>query len=248
MKLRLREAAFLFFGAIIFALFCKAVSELPVFGRFAGWYGVLVNAVTVPLRHVTNVPSAINYDFRGLDTMGEEYIVFGSVIGTIALLRQMRQEMEEAEEVENVGAQRQPSDAVRFFGLVMAGLLVLFGIYIVLHGHLTPGGGFQGGTILGTAGPLMYLTGDYETYAKLSPAAIMEFIHASGAGFYVIIGSIGLAFGSFFLQNVLPFGTVHSFLSGGTIPLINDGVGVEVSFGFAIIFREFLLQTRRHDE
>ncbi len=233
-------------GAVLAWLFCRGVSGLDPFGSFTGAYGLYFNAVTVASRHVTNVPTAINFDYRGLDTMGEEYILFGSVLGTLTLLRQMRRQMEEAQEEEVRGRDVEQSDAVRLLGLIMTGLLILFGIYIVVHAHLTPGGGFQGGAMVGTAAVLVYLAGSYEIYERLSPAAWMEFGHASGAGAYVIIGLCGLILGGAFLKNVLPLGASGQFASGGAIPLINDAVGLEVSIGFAIIFREFVVQTHRH--
>jgi multicomponent Na+:H+ antiporter subunit B len=248
MTVRTRQVVFLIFGVVVFGLFSWAVLGLVPFGKFEGAYGLLLNAATIPLRHVTNVPTAINYDFRGVDTMGEEYILFAAVIGTTTLLRQMRREMEEAEETEDVGKQRQPSDAVRLVGLIVTGLLVLFGIYVILHGHMTPGGGFQGGVILGTAAPMIYMAAEYDTYAKLSPVALMEFGHGVGAAAYVAIGLLGVIVGQVFLANVLPLGSAGHFLSGGTIPLINDTVGFEVAIGFATIYREFLLQTRRSGE
>jgi multicomponent Na+:H+ antiporter subunit B len=244
-KLRARHLGFGAGGVVLCWLFCRGVFGLEHFGSFTGAYGLYFNAVTVASRHITNVPTAINFDYRGVDTMGEEYILFGSVVGTLTLLRQMRREMEEAEQEELPGRDVEHSDAVRLLGLVMTGLLLLFGIYIVVHAHLTPGGGFQGGAMIGTAALLVYLAGSYEIYERLSPAAWMEFGHASGAGIYVVIGLCGLIFGGSFLKNVLPLGTSSHFASGGTIPLINNAVGLEVSIGFAIIFREFVLQTHR---
>src|SRR5581483_3343365 len=127
-------------GAVLAWLFCRGVLGLEHFGSFTGAYGLYFNAVTVASRHITNVPTAINFDYRGLDTMGEEYILFGSVVGTLTLLRQMRRQMEEAQEEEVLGRDVEQSDAVRLLGLIMTGLLILFGIYIVVHAHLTPGG------------------------------------------------------------------------------------------------------------
>jgi multicomponent Na+:H+ antiporter subunit B len=243
---RLRRNCLLISGVGLAWLLCRAVLRLPPWGNFMGAYGLYFNAVTVASRHITNVPTAINFDFRGVDTMGEEYILFGSVIGTLTLLRQMPGEAEEAREEEISGRDVERSEAVRLLGLIMTGLLILFGIYIILHAHLTPGGGFQGGAIVGTAALLMYLASDYEIYERLSPASLMEFGHASGAGSYVAIGMAGLIVGRPFLQNFLPFGTTGHFASGGLIPLLNGAVGLEVSIGFAIIFREFVTQTHRH--
>jgi multicomponent Na+:H+ antiporter subunit B len=178
--------------------------------------------------------------------MGEEYILFGSVLGTLVLLRQLREEQEsEGDDQAGVKEISEPSDAVRLLGLVLLVLLIMFGIYIILHAHMTPGGGFQGGAIVGTAMLLVYLTGGYNVYSGISPPNLMEFLHAGAAGSYVAIGLSGLIVGGVFLSNILPLGTSGHFASGGTIPLINDAVGLEVSNGFAIIFHEFITQTRR---
>jgi multicomponent Na+:H+ antiporter subunit B len=245
MKVGWREIGFWSGAAVLAWLFSRGTFGLEHFGGFTGVYGLYFNAVTVASRHITNVPTAVNFDYRGMDTMGEEYILFGSVVGTLTLLRNMRREMEEAEEDEIPGRDVEQSDAVRLLGIILMGLLILFGIYIVVHAHLTPGGGFQGGAMVGTAALLVYLATSYETYEQLSPTAWMEFGHASGAGSYVLIGLVGMIFGGSFLKNILPLGSSGHFASGGTIPLINDAVGLEVSIGFAIIFREFIIQTHR---
>src|SRR5207248_1823351 len=137
---------------------------------------------------------------------------------------------EEAEGDDETGFKiiSEPSDAVRLVGLVLLGLLVMFGIYIIVHAHMTPGGGFQGGAIVGTAMLMVYLTGGYHIYSGISPPNLMEFLHASAAGSYVAIGLSSLIIGGVFLSNTIPLGTAGHFASGGTIPLINDAVGLEV--------------------
>jgi multicomponent Na+:H+ antiporter subunit B len=243
MNRTIRIAVFMAAAAIVSVLFGWALLGLDRFGEYQGVYGIFFNSVTYTSRHITNVPTAVNFDFRAIDTMGEEYILFGSVVGTITLLRPMRDEAAESGGAEFEGVQR--SDAVRLIALILSGLLVLFGVYIVVHAHLTPGGGFQGGAMIGTASLLVFLGAGGATYTNVSPMELMEFGHASGAGSYVAIGLAGLILNGVFLQNFLPLSTVKHFLSGGIIPLINDFVGLEVSIGFAIIFYEFIAQARR---
>jgi multicomponent Na+:H+ antiporter subunit B len=249
MKHPIRLSAFAIFGAALAGLFCWALWGLEAFGAFTGPYGIYFNRMTVALRHVTNVPAAINFDFRAIDTMGEEYILFGAVLGTLVLLRQLEQEqeMEESEPDRDVGIHQisEPSDAVRLMGLLLTGLLTLFGMYVVLHGQLTPGGGFQGGTIMGTAALLVFLTTGYQTYSRIAPSKVWEFLDAAGAGGYVAVGLAGIVCGNAFLANVIPFGQTGHFASGGTLTLLNDLVGLEVANGFAVVFNEFIVQTRR---
>ena len=249
MRHPLRFAAFMIFGAGVLALFCWAVFGLDRFGEYAGAYGLFFNSMTVPLRHATNVSTAINFDFRGFDTVGEEYILFASVCGTTMLLRSMELEVDESGETPDSAVRQvsDPSEAIRLAGLALVGLLVMFGTYVILHGHLTPGGGFQGGVILGSATLVAYLTTGYAAFAKISPIEMMELGEAVGAGAFVAIGVAGMILGGSFLYNFLPLGTTGQFASAGTITLINDFVGLEVASGFAIIFHEFIVQTLRRN-
>jgi multicomponent Na+:H+ antiporter subunit B len=244
MNHRIRTGAFLVSAAVLLILYGWAVSGLDRFGEFRGVLGLYFNRVTVGSRHITNVPTAITFDFRAIDTMGEEYIMLGSVLGVLVLLRHMEME-HKASHHDEAGIDRisQPSDAVRLIGLVLIGALLVFGIYIVEHAQLTPGGGFQGGAILGTAALLVYLIGGYQAYARSARPEVLESLHATGAGLYVVSGMIALLFGESFLENFLPLGSIGHLLSGGSILLVNNAVGLEVANGLAVVFHEFIVQT-----
>jgi multicomponent Na+:H+ antiporter subunit B len=117
------------------------------------------------------------------------------------------------------------------------------GIYVVAHGHQTPGGGFQGGVILATALLLTYLSADYTTMRRVGPTQLIEAAEGAGAIGFVLIGLAGLVFGSAFFQNVLGKGTPGQLDSAGLIPLSNVAVGLAVTGGFAFMLSEFLQQT-----
>ena len=70
---------------------------LPALGNCPGPYGDEINAVAVEQRHLTNMPSAVDFDYRGFDTLGEEYILFAAVTGLALLLRRARGEIEESQ-------------------------------------------------------------------------------------------------------------------------------------------------------
>ena len=240
----LRWRVFLVAAAVAGALLVWGLSGLPDYGIYRGPYGDVLNAVAVGERHATNVVAAVTFDYRGVDTMGEEYILFAAVIGVAILLRAQRDEREEAPD-EDAADRRAPgtSNAVRVLGLALLGPVVLFGIYVVAHGHLSPGGGFQGGVLLATGALLVYLSGEYVTLRRVRPAALIDLAESSGAAGYVAIGLLGLAAGGTFLENVLPLGQPGALLSAGTMPLINLAVGVEVAAGFVLLLSEFLEQT-----
>jgi multicomponent Na+:H+ antiporter subunit B len=222
---------------------------LPGFGRYPGPYGDVINAVAVGERHLTNMATAVNFDYRAFDTLGEEYILFAAVTGLALLLRQARDEIED-EPRQYASDRRVPrrADDLRWLGLLLTGATVLFGAYVVYHAHLTPGGAFQGGTILGTACLLVYLAVGYQEFKAVSPKLMLDAGEAAGAGGYALIGFATMLAGGYFLLNALPLGQTGNLLSAGTVPVINLAVGLEVAAGFVLVFAEFLKDTRKPTE
>ncbi len=246
-----RRARYLLFGisaAVFAALYLAGLRGLPPFGRYPGPYGDVINAIGVPERHITDMVTAVNFDFRGFDTLGEEFIMFTSVVGALVLLRRLRDENQARHEDQAPERQvPQPSDATRSFTLGLVGLVVLFGIYIVVHGQLTPGGGFQGGVILATAPLMVYLAGSFDQFRKITSHELVEVAEAIGAGGYAVIGAAALAVGAAFLQNFLPQGSLGSVVSGGTVALIDISVGLEVAAGFVLLLSAFLEEALTHE-
>jgi multicomponent Na+:H+ antiporter subunit B len=240
----MRRRVFLVAAAVAGALLLWGLTGLPDYGIYQGPYGDVLNRVAVAERAATNVVGAVTFDYRGVDTMGEEYILFAAVVGVAILLRAQRGETEQTPD-EDAADRHAPatSNAVRVVGLALLGPVVLFGIYVVAHGHLSPGGGFQGGVVLATGALLVYLSGEYVTLRRVSPEALLDVAESTGAAGYVAVGLLGVAVGATFLANVLPLGQPGALLSAGTIPLINLTVGLEVAGGFVLLLFEFLEQT-----
>jgi multicomponent Na+:H+ antiporter subunit B len=119
---------------------------------------------------------------------------------------------------------------------------VLLAVYITAHGHLTPGGGFQGGVIGATALLLVYIGGEYMALRRVRPLTLVEVAKASGAGAFVLIGIGGILFAAAFLDNFLPVRAPGELVSAGTIPLLSFAVGLEVAGGFVLLLSEFLDQ------
>lgn len=231
-------------GAGFAALLLWALAGVPDFGSYSGIYGNVLDLHAVSQRHAVNVVASITFDYRGVDTMIEEFILFAAVTGVAMLLRAQRSEVETTphDQAKNRTARRS-SDLVRVMGIASVGPVVTFGIYVVAHGHLSPGGGFQGGAILMTALVLVYLSGEYLDFVKAGPVELIDAAEGVGAGAYVVIGLVSIALGSSFLRNFLPLGTIGELDSSGMIPMINTGVGLEVAAGFCLLMSEFLEQT-----
>ena len=84
---RVRIRLFFIFGTLFFGLFCYASANLPPWGFYRGPYGDVIAHLAVYERHATDAVNAINYDYRGFDTLGEEFILFTAVLGVMLLLR-----------------------------------------------------------------------------------------------------------------------------------------------------------------
>jgi len=248
MSSRVRAALFLFSALALLGVFVSAVRAMPGFGDYRGPYGDVLNRDTVYERHVTDVVSAVNFDWRGIDTLGEESILFLSAIGTVVLLRNPRSHdgnssNDEGNDDSKAGEAPLPSEATRVATIGLVGPLVAYGLYIVSHGHLTPGGGFQGGVILATAPLLVYLAGDLKTFKRIANHHFVELCEALGIGGFLLLGFPGMIRGGAYLRNVLPLGTTGHLFSGGTIALINVCTGAAVAAGLVSVMYAFLERT-----
>jgi multicomponent Na+:H+ antiporter subunit B len=125
---------------------------------------------------------------------------------------------------------------------VLLPVALLTGVYVVAHGQLSPGGGFQGGVVLATGLHLAYIAADYRALKRVRPLAVLDIADAVGAGAFVMLGIAGLITGAAFLQNILPLGTFGRLSSGGLVPVLNAAVGVEVGSGVVVLLAAFLDQ------
>jgi multicomponent Na+:H+ antiporter subunit B len=220
-------------GALLAGLLVWSLTGLPAFGDFNGEYGRILNSVAGTERHVTNVVSSIVFDYRGFDTLGEEFILFAAVMGVVLLLREARDERERPRDEVR-------SDAVRAVGLALVGPAVVLGLYVVAHGYLTPGGGFQGGVALASAVLLLYAAGRYRAYRAATPQGFVDLAEGTGAGAYVAVGIAGLASGAVYLENVVDLGTKGTLASAGTIAILNTATALAVTAALVLLFHEFL--------
>ena len=107
---------------------------------------------------------------------------------------------------------------------LLFGFIILFGAYIFVHGHLTPGGGFPGGAVIASSFLLLYLA-----YPKFHAEHKKLNVSESLAGLtFVIIGLLGLFIAGYFLYNFLPFGLPTYLFSAGVIPIIYTAIGIKV--------------------
>jgi len=116
-------------------------------------------------------------------------------------------------------------------------LIVLFGIYIILFGHLTPGGGFAGGVILASSYVLLMLAFGGEFVKKDLPLSLVSKLDCLGAFMFIMIAILGLIFGGTFFVNFLveKYGQPLHLLSAGTIPFSNIAIGLKVGASLFLV-------------
>jgi multicomponent Na+:H+ antiporter subunit B len=226
------------------AFYLWGLSGLPGFGNYPGPYGYLINQITVAQTKATGVVSAVNFEYRGFDTVGEEFILFIAVAGMSVVLRHLRQERRRDPNDGEDWAIPAASDAIRMVALLFTGPTVVLGWYLASHAQTSPSGGFQGGAVLATSLMLVYLAGEFLLFRRISPADIVDAVEAVGAAGFAAVGLTAVALGLPYLDNFLPKGTTPGAVSSsGTIALISFFVGLEVAAAFVLIVGELVDQT-----
>jgi multicomponent Na+:H+ antiporter subunit B len=233
-----RILLFLPSAAGLLFLLIDGLQRLPAFGHYPGPYGFVLNGVAVTQRHATNLVTAVNFDYRAFDTLGEEFILFTATTAVVLILRNMRGEREAPGSGRREGA----SDALRGMALAFVAALIVLGGYVVAHGAITPGGGFQGGVVLSCGAFLVFLGGEAMAMKRVAPEKLLEFADAAGAAGFALLGVGGLVFAGVFFQNFLDLGKPGSLNAAGTIPLVSVSIGIEVAGAFLLIWTEFLDQ------
>ncbi|MBC8526568.1 MAG: Na(+)/H(+) antiporter subunit B [Candidatus Cloacimonetes bacterium] len=164
-----------------------------------------------------NIVTSVVLNYRGFDTLGEVTVLFIAAIGLGAVLATLKKKgkrkVEQASLILYTGC--------RF----LFPLILLFGAYVFIHGHLTPGGGFQGGAIIASAFVLVYLGCRGKRINEVSSKTT----ESLGGLIFIVIGLIGLAIGGhYFLSNFLPKGELNTLFSAGIIPIIYIAIGFKV--------------------
>jgi len=189
-----------------------------------------------------NLVTAVVVTYRGLDTLGEVTVLFIAAAGVGLLLRRTRrkgdpEDLQQGDRAEETAGTHKPaSEIVETATELLLPMVVLFGIYVFLNGHLSPGGGFQGGAII-ASGTMFLLLALPESHISRLLVAVTE----SLSGFsYVVIGVLGVIVAGGFLDNrILELGTYGALFSAGAIPLIYTLVGLKVGFELSAVLDRF---------
>ncbi len=181
----------------------------------------------------SNVVTSVVVGYRGFDTLGEITVLFLATIGLGAVLATFKKK-------EN--GQPEKASLILTTGCrFLFPLILLFGSYIFIFGHLSPGGGFQGGAVIASAFLLIYLGCRGKRVNKVG-SSVLESL---GGLVFIVLGLVGLTLGGhYYLSNFLPKGEYNTLFSAGIIPLIYIAIGLKVGSELSGIIDLMMEETR----
>ncbi len=241
---------------IVSVLFCiglafmllTAVSFLPTFGHEE-------NPVNneVPRRYIEKgleETGAVNFvtgmilDYRAFDTLGESHVLFIATCTVLILLRNDKKKGEKGyEDMEANDRIYEPKNDIilQTVARVLVPPIIIFGIYVILGGHLGPGGGFSGGAIIG-AGLILYLNAfGFAKTERFFQAKTYKWMCFGALACYAMAKSYSFYTGANHIESVIPLGTPGAILSSGLILILNICVGIVVAgtmYTFYVMFRK----------
>jgi len=170
-------------------------------------------------------------------------VIAYAVLGVVLLLRaksggEAQREKEQEEEVVDAVT----SDGLRWVGMLMVGVALVIGIWLVAFGFVTPVGGFQGGVVIAGALLLVYAAGSFKSWRRVSKEEVLDPVEGIGVGGYAVVGIAALVSALPFLHNLLGPGKAGTLMSGGSLPILNVATALEVFAANVVLCAEFLEQ------
>ena len=224
------------------------VSYLPTFGHAE-------NPVNneVPQRYIenglqetgaVNIVTGMILDYRAFDTLGESHVLFIATCTVLILLRIDKKKGKDsiAEREANDRIYEPKNDVIlQTVARILVPPIIIFGIYVILCGHLGPGGGFSGGAVIG-AGLILYLNAfGFAKTERFFTAKTYKWMSFGALAGYALAKSYSFYTGANEIHSVIPLGTPGAILSSGLILILNICVGIVVAgtmYTFYVMFRK----------
>ena len=196
-----------------------------------------------------NIVTGMILDYRAFDTLGESSVLFTAAMVVLFLLRRDKNSYKYSQLAQTMDLNPhsdtyyEPKNDIilQKTATILVPIVLLLGVYVVLNGHLSPGGGFSGGAIMG-AGLILYVTAfgfdkmrrffTYKTYQRVVLVALLTYALSKCYSFYT---------GANHIESVIPLGTPGAILSSGLILVLNICVGFIVActmYCFYAVFRK----------
>ena len=204
-----------------------------------------------------NMVTLVVFDWRGYDTLGECFILVSGVLAISLLFGRGLIKEHEVRRNPPASADVQPSLILRYFTSTLIIFVIAFGIYITLGGHITPGGGFQGGALIASGVLLSLVVYGRRHLMPLKEGFLIK-LETVGLFIYMTLGLFGLLFSGFYLYNLgvnfyhLVPASIESIFNypdvvhAGILPYLNLAVMLKVSAGLSTLLL-VLLEVSEHD-
>lgn len=235
-----RRTSFAAGAALLALVFGVVAVDLPGLVQADGAYGELLAGIAVEERGSLNAVAAVLFDLRPSDTLGEALALFVASAGLQLVLRGLAGERERALPRTSLPGRTVPvtSDAVRTIALTLVLPLVALAVFLSVRGHLSVGGGLQGGAVASSALAALFLAGRYRAQRRIAPEERLDHLEALSVGGYALVGVAGLVVGAAFLENVLPLGAAGALVSSGTIQVLSVLVAIEAAAAVVLVVAE----------
>lgn len=236
---------------VVFCLFLSGilvgmVNFLPLFARDnAPTVNEVSNHYVAEGRDETgavNTVAGMILDYRAFDTLGESFVLFTATCAVLLLLEQSEKDNEKMKKAKKESFLYKHDPIVCTIVKILIPIIFVFGVYILFNGHLSPGGGFSGGAILGAGFILFAMAFGEEKAAKVFTPKIIRIVTICSLSFYCLAKSYSFFTGNEFngVHSIISSGTPGNFLSGGLILPLNIAVGCVVCctmYSFYMLFK-----------
>ncbi|MBR5442005.1 MAG: hypothetical protein IKV44_03540 [Clostridia bacterium] len=189
-----------------------------------------------------NTVAGMILDYRAFDTLGESFVLFTATCAVLLLLEQTDKAAIEKEKAKKETFLYKHDPIVCLIVKILVPIILVFGVYILFNGHLSPGGGFSGGAILGAGFILFAMAFGEEKAARVFTPKLIRAVTIASLSFYCLAKSYSFFTGNEFngVHSVISAGTPGDFLSGGLILPLNIAVGCVVCctmYSFYMLFK-----------
>ena len=233
---------------LVILVFMYIIAQLPLYGVEN------VRATTVAQRYIEhgleetgaiNIVSGMILDYRAFDTLGESHVLFTALICVMILLRvdskNQRQGFEDYYTTMRETYFASEKDTIlKTIGIFLVPCIFIYGIYVLLNGQNSPGGGFSGGAIMGAAMIIFTSAFGFDRVDRFFTLKLQTYVTFVALSFYSFAKGYVFFTGANGLENHIPKGTPGAILSGGLILPLDVAVGLVVActmFGFYSLFR-----------
>ena len=185
-----------------------------------------------------NTVAGMILDYRAFDTLGESFVLFTATCAVLLLLEQSKNKPIKKRETFTFSNDPIVCTVVK----ILTPIIIVFGIYVLFNGHLSPGGGFSGGSVLGAGFILFAMAYGEDNAAKIIKPSIIRVITICSLSFYCLAKSYSFFTGNEFngIHSIITPGTPGNIVSGGLILPLNIAVGFVVCctmYSFYMIFK-----------